>query len=135
MIKLIRGQKDGVKKMMADCEKTLAEGNSVFIYPEGTRSPDGEIKDFKPGAFILAKNARVPILPIVLDGTGNALPKWKMNTSGIHRIKVRVLAEIPYEKFAALTVEETAGIVRKIMIRELAGLRGGIISVDEGKAK
>lgn len=121
-IKLVRGNKDGVKKMMEDCEKTLAEGNSVFIYPEGTRSQDGEIKDFRPGAFILAHKAKAPILPIVLTNTGKALPKWKMNTSGIHHIKERVMDEIPYEKFAHLSVEETANYVRRLMIEELARL-------------
>jgi 1-acyl-sn-glycerol-3-phosphate acyltransferase len=115
-IKLVRGDKDGVKKMMTDSEKTLAAGESVCIYPEGTRSHDNEIKAFKPGAFILAKQAKVPIMPIVLNGTGIALPKWKMNTKGIHRIIVRVLPEIPYERFADLSVEETAAMVRQIMI-------------------
>jgi 1-acyl-sn-glycerol-3-phosphate acyltransferase len=122
-IKLVRGQKEGVKKMMADCEKALAQGKSVFIYPEGTRSPNREIQGFKPGAFVLAQNARVPILPIVLDGTGNALPKWKMNTSGIHRIKVRVLDEVPYERFAGLSVEEAAENIRAIVVQGLTDLR------------
>jgi 1-acyl-sn-glycerol-3-phosphate acyltransferase len=122
-IKLVRGDKDGVKKMMIDSENTLAEGESVFMYPEGTRSQDNEIKSFKPGAFLLAKHAKVPILPIVLNGTGIALPKLKMNTKGIHRIIVRVLDEIPYEQFANLSVEGTADMVRQIMIGELAKLK------------
>ena len=126
-IKLVRGDKDGSKTMMKDSEKTLAAGESVFIYPEGTRSPDREIKDFKPGAFILAQQAKVPILPIVVNGTGDALPKWKMDTKGIHRIIVRVLDEIPYERFANLSVEETAEMVRQIMIGELAKLKSDMI--------
>lgn len=125
-IELVRGNKDGVKKMMEDCEKTLAADNSVFIYPEGTRSTDGEIKAFKLGAFILAHKTQISILPIVLTNTGKALPKWKMNTSGVHRIKERVLDEIPYEKFANLSVEETADLVRRIMIAELARLNAEI---------
>ncbi len=122
-IKLVRGDKNATRKMMTDSEKTLAAGESVFMYPEGTRSHDNEIKDFKPGAFILAKQVKVPILPIVLNGTGSALPKWKMNTEGIHRIIVRVLDEIPYEQFANLSAEETADMVRQIMIGELAKLK------------
>lgn len=125
-IKLVRGNKNGVKTMMEDCEKTLAKGNSVFIYPEGTRSLDGEIKEFKLGAFILAHKIKTPILPIVLTNTGKALPKWKMNTSGIHRINVRVLDEIPYEQFAALSMEDTAAYVRRIMIEELGKLNAEI---------
>jgi hypothetical protein len=46
-----------------------------------------------------------------------------MNTKGIHRIIVRVLDEIPYEQFANLSVEETAEMVRQIMIGELAKLK------------
>jgi 1-acyl-sn-glycerol-3-phosphate acyltransferase len=122
-IRLVRGHRDGVKKMMTDSENTLAAGESVFIYPEGTRSQDNEIKDFKPGAFMLALQAKVPILPIILNGTGIALPKWKMNTQGINRIIVRVLDEIPYEQFADLSAEETADMVRRIMITELAKLK------------
>jgi 1-acyl-sn-glycerol-3-phosphate acyltransferase len=107
-IKLVRGDKDGVKNMMIDSEKAIRGGKPVFFYPEGTRSIDGEIKDFKPGAFILAKDAKAPILPIIINGTGNALPKWKMKTFGVHRIIARVLDEIPYEKFAELSVKETS---------------------------
>jgi len=122
-IKLVRGDKEAAKKMMIVSENTLAAGESVCIYPEGTRSHDNEIKVFKPGAFILAQKAKVPILPIVVNGTGIAVPKWKMDTQGIHRIIVRVLDEIPYEKFANLSVEETAEMVRQIMIVELAKLK------------
>jgi hypothetical protein len=46
-----------------------------------------------------------------------------MKTAGIHRIVVRVLDEIPYEKFASLSIEETAEYVRRIMIGEPAGLK------------
>lgn len=105
----------------------------MFIYPEGTRSPDSEIKAFKPGAFLLAKSARVPILPVVLNGTGNALPKWKMKTSGLHKIKVRVLDEIPYEKFANLSLDETIDFVRGLMIGELARLKNEMNCLPDGK--
>ena len=75
------------------------------------------IKAFKPGAFLLAKHAQIPILPVAINGTGIALPKQKMNTQGIHRII------IPYEQFANLSVEETSDMVQQIMIGELAKLK------------
>lgn len=122
-IRLVRGEKDSVDQMMRDAGKALDGGSSVFFFPEGTRSKDGNIKDFKPGAFILAKNKEVPILPIVLNGTSDALPKYKMKTAGIHRIRVRVLPEIPYEKFKDLSVEETSDMIRNIMIEGLGLLK------------
>ena len=112
-IKLVRGDKDSIKDMIDVSKRRLEEGSSVFFYPEGTRTKDGEIKSFKPGAFIIARESKVPILPILLNGTGKALPKNVMQTIGVHRIKVRVLDEIPYEKFAHLSVDETSDMVRK----------------------
>ncbi len=53
---------------------TLAEGRSLVIAPEGTRSTLGGIQPFKHGAFFLARKARVPIVPIVLHNTKDALP-------------------------------------------------------------
>ena len=61
--------------MMRACERTLAEGIPIVMFPEGTRSPDGRLEEFKPGAFLLAQRVRVPILPIVVDGRSRALPK------------------------------------------------------------
>ncbi len=105
-IQLRRGEKESVIQMMADCERTLAEGSSIFIFPEGTRSNDGNLKPFKSGAFILAKKMKVPILPIVVNGTKDALPKHSVNYHGKHPIKVRVLDEISYSDFESLTEEE-----------------------------
>jgi 1-acyl-sn-glycerol-3-phosphate acyltransferase len=111
-IRLKRGVKESIQKMMDDCERTLAQGNSVFIFPEGTRSPDGILKPFKAGAFILAKKLKLPILPIAVSGTKEALPKHSMNFHGRHHIYVKVLPEIAPESFENETVEELAERVR-----------------------
>ena len=115
-IKLKRGDKKSVEQMMADCEKTISKGSSVYFFPEGTRSHTGIVKEFKTGAFILAHKMRIPILPVVINGSKNALPKHSLNFHGKHRIRIEVLDELPYESFAQLSVEETALKVRKIII-------------------
>jgi putative phosphoserine phosphatase/1-acylglycerol-3-phosphate O-acyltransferase len=53
----------------------LADGRSLVIAPEGTRSASGTLQPFRHGAFFLAKKARVPIVPIVLHNVHDALPK------------------------------------------------------------
>lgn len=53
----------------------IKTGTSVMIFPEGTRSPDGNIGEYKKGGFILAYDAGVPIIPIVLNGTWPIMPK------------------------------------------------------------
>jgi 1-acyl-sn-glycerol-3-phosphate acyltransferase len=112
---LKRGDKKSVEKMMAEAERTLAEGNSILIFPEGSRSPDGNLKPFKPGAFILAKKMQVPILPIVISGTNAALPKHSLDFHGSHDIVIRVMDEIPYESFSRMPVEAVSDMVREKM--------------------
>ncbi|MEE9934371.1 MAG: 1-acyl-sn-glycerol-3-phosphate acyltransferase [Deltaproteobacteria bacterium] len=53
----------------------IREGKSVMTFPEGTRSPSGEIKAFKPGTFYLAIQSGVPVVPISIIGSGSIMPK------------------------------------------------------------
>ena len=122
-IKLRRGDKESIARMMADSEERLAEGSSIFIFPEGSRSPDGRLKPFKMGAFILAKKMKAPILPVVVEGTRHALPKYSINFHGTHRIRVRVLDEVPYESFAGASEEELSKRIRGLMNAELVRLQ------------
>lgn len=122
-VKLVRGDKESIEKMMVTSEERLREGSSVYICPEGTRSMDGRVKQFKPGAFILAHKLKLPIIPIAISGTCKALPKYSMNTKGIQHLYLDIMEEIPYEKFASMTVEETSNMVRGIIssrVEELA---------------
>jgi 1-acyl-sn-glycerol-3-phosphate acyltransferase len=114
-IKLYRGDGESVKNMMAMCEKTLAQGSSVYFFPEGTRSATGVMRPFKPGAFILAHKMKLPILPIAINGTKHALPKNSVAFHGRHHLRIKVLDEIPYDAFKHLTVDETAGMVRGVI--------------------
>ncbi|HKQ09414.1 MAG TPA: lysophospholipid acyltransferase family protein [Blastocatellia bacterium] len=50
-------------------------GKSLAVFPEGTRTPDGHLQDFKPGAFKIALRAGVPIVPVTIRGTFRLLPK------------------------------------------------------------
>ena len=115
-VRLVRGDKSSVDKMMDDCEQRLREGSSVFLFPEGTRSPNGKVRLFKPGAFMLAHKLKLPILPIAISGTCEALPKYSMNIQGVHNITMNVLEEIPYSSFSSLSITETAEMIRKIII-------------------
>ncbi len=122
-IRLIRGDRESIEKMMAASEERLLEGSSVYFFPEGTRSHDGKVKKFKPGAFILAHKLKLPIIPIAISGTCIALPKYSLNTRGIQNLYLDILEEIPYSEFASMSVEETSDMVRNIItgrVEELA---------------
>jgi len=118
-IKLRRGDKESVLQMMKACEKTLSAGNSIMMFPEGTRSPTGQMRSFKTGAFELAKRTDLPIQPILLAGTSNALPKRGFVLQGRHPISIRVLDAIPPENFRDVDAEELTQRVRSLMAEEL----------------
>jgi len=118
-IKLKRGDRASVIRMMQECRETLASGNSIMMFPEGTRSPDGRLRAFKTGAFELAKSAGTPILPIVVEGTANALPKRGFVLQGRHRIRITVLDEVPPASFAAESVEDLTARMRELFARHL----------------
>lgn len=100
----------------------LQKGASVSIFPEGTRSKDGEIHNFKAGAFLLAKDAGVPILPIVLDGTNRVVRKgWLMNWRNC--ITIRVLPPVSAQDVKARDVKEVMAEVHDNMVAALADIR------------
>lgn len=131
-VKLRRGDRQSVAEMMRACEATLVSGSSIMMFPEGTRSPDGRLQSFKPGAFLLAQRAQVPILPIVVEGTADALPKHGFVLRGRHAIGIRVLDEIPYERVAHLSTEELSDEVRAIFLCELGEADGAAPSAVRG---
>jgi 1-acyl-sn-glycerol-3-phosphate acyltransferase len=118
-VPLRRGDRASVVQMLRACREHLAAGSSIMMFPEGTRSPDGRLRRFKSGAFELALAAHAPILPIVLHGTANALPKRGFVLRGRHPIRVQILEPIPYESFAKLDAEALALRVRALIAAEL----------------
>jgi len=118
-IKLKRGDRASVVRMMQECRKALADGNSIMMFPEGTRSPDGRLRAFKPGAFELAKATGTPILPILVEGTANALPKRGVVLQGRHRIRITVLDEVPPGSFAEESVEDLTARMRELFASHL----------------
>ena len=73
----------GIKESL----KRLKRGEMVLIFPEGTRSPDGEIHPFRPGFTALAVRSKAAILPVAIDGAFAAWPRWK-KFPGPGRIRV-----------------------------------------------
>jgi 1-acyl-sn-glycerol-3-phosphate acyltransferase len=89
-IKLERGSFSSIKKVYREAAGWLRGGMSVLFFPEGTRSETDEMKEFQNGAFKLAIKEKVPVLPILVDGTGDAIPKgsWRFKVKAPARLKV-----------------------------------------------
>lgn len=122
-VRLVRGQTSSIARMMTTCRFWLDRGVSIMMFPEGTRSLDGKMLPFRLGAFTLAKDAGVPVVPIVLDGTLEALPKdGVLRNSGIHHVRVRIGKPIPSTDYP--DAEALREAVRERMSATLAELRG-----------
>ncbi len=87
--------------VLKKASEVLASGRSLIIAPEGTRSTLGDIQPFKHGAFLLAKRAGVPIVPIVLHNVKDALPKGAFLVRPA-RIRVSVLEPIPANEIGSI---------------------------------
>ncbi len=74
-VPLVRGDTASITHMIKLCRRWLERGVPVLMFPEGTRSPDGEVKRFKDGAFRLAVAQGCPVIPIAISGMRDALPK------------------------------------------------------------
>ena len=122
-IKLVRGNKDSIVAAMAECGRVLDNKITVMLFPEGTRTRDGSLGAFKDGAFRLAIEHQVPILPMVVDGTRTALAAggWLMNVT---EAQVKVLEPIPTTGMTSDDIGPLRDRVRTLIADELAAIRG-----------
>jgi 1-acyl-sn-glycerol-3-phosphate acyltransferase len=105
-IKLVRGNKNSIIKMIKDCGIAIKNGNSIYIFPEGTRSETGKLREFMTGAFVIAKREKIGVLPIVINGTKNIMPKGSLKLNYKANISLKVLDEIPYDEVKDCTTED-----------------------------
>ena len=120
-VPLKRGHLPSILKMVRCCLKKLDAGHSLCVFPEGTRSPDGNLIDFYRGAFWVASKRRVPIVPIIVEGTGAILRKRSLKIRPQATL-VRVLpaidpAEVGYDD------RKLRDLVRARMAEELTAIR------------
>ncbi|MFA6349972.1 MAG: lysophospholipid acyltransferase family protein [Candidatus Omnitrophota bacterium] len=106
-IRLERGDFSSIKKVYREAGEWLRNGVSVLFFPEGTRSDNSGIGEFQNGAFKLAIKEKVPILPIQIEGTKDAIPKgsWRFTTKISCTLKVLPAIEtsdFPMQDFARL---------------------------------
>jgi len=75
-IKIERGNFSSVKKVYRQAAEWLRKDMSVLFFPEGTRSETGKMNEFQNGAFKLAIREKMPVLPVLIGGTRDAIPKY-----------------------------------------------------------
>lgn len=66
-----------IKKTIMEAEKTLKGGTSLVVFPEGARTFTGHMGKFKKGAFMLADELQLPVVPLTINGSFNVMPRMK----------------------------------------------------------
>lgn len=122
-IPLIRGNQHSGRKAILQARSLLERGVSVLFFPEGTRSLDGEIHSFKGGAFKLAAEMGIPVVPMVIDGTYRLVPKGKRIFNRNVKVKLRVLKPQPPSGKSEHDIQEMTEEVRAKMIGTLKQMR------------
>jgi 1-acyl-sn-glycerol-3-phosphate acyltransferase len=83
-IPIDRSDRRSAHESLVNAAQKIAEGTPVIIFPEGSRSRDGELMPFKPGGFHLAVRAGRPIMPVVISGTSEVMKKGTLRIFPAH---------------------------------------------------
>jgi 1-acyl-sn-glycerol-3-phosphate acyltransferase len=118
-IPIERGRGKSKLQMMDKAAASILAGNSVIVFPEGTRSSDGKLKPYKTGAFRLALDTCSPILPVVIKGTHLAIKKESLLIHRNDHINLVILDPIPYEAFCGMDAKELSQLVFERTNKEL----------------
>jgi len=125
-------RRGSLKESLHTAVRTLELGYHLLIFPEGTRSPDGELQEFKPAIAYLSFAAGADILPVYLEGTHEAMPKGAFLPDPRKRrnLIVRIGAVLRYEELRAAT----QGLARSAAHKEVTRLvRLSIEALRDGK--
>jgi len=118
-----RGDRRKGARALLECARYLRRGCSVVFFPEGTRSRDGQVLPFNEAPFQLAIREGVPVLPLVVEGSGDALPRNTWIFGGAKEIQVSVLDEVAVDGWSAEQAVALRELVREKMVAELERLR------------
>ncbi|MFI3258917.1 MAG: lysophospholipid acyltransferase family protein [Rikenellaceae bacterium] len=123
---------EAMEMVIRDGKRWIGRGVSVAIFPEGTRSKTGQIGRFKAGAFNLAREAGVEVLPIVMEGTDRIIGKggrfnWR------NSVTLRILPAVRCESSDHVECRKLMDQVREDMVEALAEIRGDESKGERGK--
>jgi 1-acyl-sn-glycerol-3-phosphate acyltransferase len=126
MIPIDRDNPALAKRTLEEAAAKLGKTVSLVIFPEGTRAPAGQMLPFKGGAFVLAIEQQVPIVPVAIHNTAHVMPAHGYLTILGGRVVVEILDPIPT---AGLTFEDRHELkerVRNALIQALRPEDGGV---------
>jgi 1-acyl-sn-glycerol-3-phosphate acyltransferase len=113
-VKIDRSNRVSAFKSINQVAAKMKNGVSVMIFPEGTRSEDGDVKPFKKGGFVMAVDTGAPIVPVILRGTRSIMAKgsWRINPGDV---TLSIEKPIDTTGYTRDTKEDLIKIVRSVI--------------------
>ena len=109
-ISLSRGDRGSARRAMLDMRQRLLDGSSLVVFPEGTRSADGSLGPFREGAFRLAIDLGVDVVPLAISGTETALPKHSM----VFQRTTATVEVLPPVSVAGMTAADAPALAERV---------------------
>jgi len=117
-ISIDRSNRKSAFQSLARAAATIRNGTSVLIFPEGTRSRDGRLLPFKKGGFVLAVDSGVPIVPVIIRGTRNIIPKGHFVIRSAP-ITMQILDPVETADYTRKTKDALLARIRTILVDHL----------------
>lgn len=109
-VEVDRGNKESARRAIAELRERLDRKLSVLVFPQGTRSPDGTVGAFREGAFRLAIEAGVDVVPLAVAGTAESLPKGSL----AFQETAATVTVLPPVSTEGMTVEDAPALAEKV---------------------
>ncbi|MDP7353739.1 MAG: lysophospholipid acyltransferase family protein [Desulfobacterales bacterium] len=122
-ISINRSNRRSAFESLKEAARKIRNGVSVLIFPEGTRSRDGNIRAFKKGGFVLAVDSGVPVVPIVIHGTWSIMSKKRIRIKP-GNVVIEILKPIETSDYTRKTKDDLMGQVSQAICRSFEKGRG-----------
>jgi 1-acyl-sn-glycerol-3-phosphate acyltransferase len=100
-------------KTIREAEQRLKKGASIAIFPEGSRTPTGEMGKFKKGAYQMALDMKLPVVPVTINGSYNVMPRQTLLFAP-HRMEIIIHDPIPTENIDMENLRDVATHIRTL---------------------
>jgi len=118
-VPIVRGDRENVQAAMRQLRDRLDHRLSVIFFPEGTRSPDGSLGEFREGAYRLAIEAGVAVLPLAIYGASSSLPKHSL----VFQPTTATVVVLPPEPTEGLTAADAPRLAARVRDRIAEAIR------------
>jgi 1-acyl-sn-glycerol-3-phosphate acyltransferase len=120
-----RSNQQSAFESLKKAAEIIRNGVSVMIFPEGTRTKDGNIGSFKKGGFVLAIESGVPILPIIIHGTYSVMPRSRLLIKP-GKVTLEIGEPVVTSGYTKETKDELMEKIRKIMSDSIQNNNRGV---------